>query len=675
MHLNPSQQKAVECVTGPCLVLAGAGAGKTRVITNKIAYLIRHCGYQPCHIAAVTFTNKASREMKARVIHTLGQNEARGLTVATFHTLGLAIIQREYKAIGIKEKFSLFDEEDQLALLKELTEPWLKGDKDLLNEVISTISKWKNDLFLPAQAEAASHSEKDKLFAHFYRLYNNHLIACNILDFDDLILRPTKLLQHDNTIREFWQNQLRYLLVDEYQDTNTSQYELIKLLVGLTGCFTVVGDEDQSIYSWRGAQPRNLALLQKDFASLMVIKLEQNYRSTERILNAANALIANNSHIFEKKLFSKMDHGEPLKVITANNEIHETERVVGSLITHQFLKKTSYSDYAILYRNNYQSGLFEKMLIQNRIPYRISGGKSLCSRPEIKVILAYLRILTNPDDDSAFLRVVNHPRREIGTALLAKLGAWATHREKSLFTASFDLGLEQTLSGRGLKSLQQFTQWLKCLAHQAEQEPLIVVRKLIEDIDYNKWLYQSSRSIKAAEIRIKNVNTLYCWITEMLTGTHLNEAMTLEQVVTHFTLRDMIEHHASKEDLNQVQLMTLHASKGLEFSYVFLVGMEEGILPHQNSIADNNIEEERRLAYVGITRSKKELTFTLCRERRQYGALVKPEPSRFLRELPQNDLHWEQVGKSVSAEDKMNHGLSHLAKLRAQLAKHAELIE
>lgn len=669
MRLNPSQQQAVEFVTGPCLVLAGAGSGKTRVITNKIAHLIRGCGYQARHIAAVTFTNKASREMKERVAQTLGRAEARGLTVATFHTLGLAIIKREYKALGMKAKFSLFDEQDQLVLLKDLTEPWLEGDKDSLNQLTATISNWKNDLLSPPQAAAAARSERDKLFAHCYELYDNHLVACNVLDFDDLILRPTKLLQRDEAVRERWQNRLRYLLVDEYQDTNTSQYELVKLLVGPRGRFTVVGDDDQSIYSWRGARPQNLALLQQDFPTLAVIKLEQNYRSTERILNAANILIANNPHIFEKKLFSRLGYGGILKVITANNEDHEAERVVGELIAHHFISKTRYRDYAILYRGNHQSRLFEKMLMQNRIPYRISGGTSFFSRPEIKDLLAYLRVLTNPDDDSAFLRMVNTPRREIGAATLAKLGTWATQRDKSLFTASFDLGLEQTLSGRGLESLQQFTRWLEGIARQAEREPVAAVRELIHGIDYESWLYESSPGPRAAEMRMKNVNQLFSWMTEMLTGSDLNEAMTLDQVVTRFTLRDMMERGESEEELDQVQLMTLHASKGLEFPYVFLVGMEEGLLPHQSSIDENNIDEERRLAYVGITRAQKELTFTLCRERRQYGELVKPEPSRFLLELPQDDLAWEQVRKPVSAEERMSRGQGHLASLRAQLAK------
>ncbi len=669
MRLNSGQQHAVEFVTGPCLVLAGAGSGKTRVIINKIAYLIRDCGYQARHIAAVTFTNKASREMKERLAQTLGRKEARGLMISTFHTLGLEIIKREYAALGMKANFSLFDDQDQLALLGDLTAQWLENDKDLLLQLVSALSDWKNDLVDPAHAAAAAHSERDRLFAHCYGLYVDHLKSCNVLDFDDLILLPTLLLQRNNEVRERWQQRIRYLLVDEYQDTNTSQYELVKLLAGTRARFTVVGDDDQSIYSWRGARPQNLELLKADFPALQVVKLEQNYRSSQRILKAANILIANNPHVFEKRLFSELGYGAELKVVTANDEEHEAERVTGELIAHHFINKTDYKDYAILYRGNHQSRVFEKMLMQNRIPYRISGGTSFFSRPEIKDLLAYLRVLTNPDDDSAFLRIINTPRREIGSATLQKLGLWANQRDKSLFTASFDMGLGQTLSGRGLENLQRFTGWLQAVAQQAERDPTMAVRDLIHGIDYESWLFETSASPKAAEMRMKNVNMLFQWMTEMLAGSDIDEPMTLTQVVTRFTLRDMMERGENDDELDQVQLMTLHASKGLEFPYVYLVGMEEGLLPHQSSIDDDNVEEERRLAYVGITRAQKELTFTLCRERRQYGERVRPEPSRFLLELPQDDVVWETERKVVSAEDRMKTGQSRVAGLRAMLDK------
>lgn len=667
MRLNPSQQQAVEFVDGPCLVLAGAGSGKTRVITNKIAHLIRQCGYQPRQIAAVTFTNKAAREMKERVAQTLGKKEARGLIISTFHTLGLEIIKREYKALGIKANFSLFDDQDQMALLKELTFDLLEEDKDLLKQLISAISNWKNDLISPQQVIGQARSEKEHHFAECYRRYELHLKSCNVLDFDDLISKPTMLLYQNEEVRERWQQKIRYLLVDEYQDTNTSQYQLVKLLVGQRARFTVVGDDDQSIYSWRGARPQNLVLLNQDFPKLNVIKLEQNYRSSERILKAANILIANNPHVFEKKLFSELGYGAPLRVLTANNEDHEAERVIGELIAHHFINKTEYKDYAILYRGNHQSRIFEKMLMQNRIPYRISGGTSFFSRPEIKDLLAYLRVLTNPEDDSAFLRIVNTPRREIGPKTIQKLGEWANQRGKSLYQASFDLGLEQILKGKGLEALQRFTHWMDSIVRTSEREPLIAVRDLLREMDYESWLYETSTSTKAAEMRMKNVNQLFTWMSEMVEGDDLNDPMTLSQVVTRFTLRDMMERGEDDEESDQVQLMTLHASKGLEFPYVFFVGMEEGLLPHQSSIDENNIDEERRLAYVGITRAQRELFFSHCRERRQYGELIRPELSRFLLELPQDDLQWEQQRKVVSAQERMQKGQSALADIKARL--------
>ncbi|MCD9472812.1 DNA helicase Rep [Photobacterium phosphoreum] len=666
MKLNPRQTEAVKYVSGPCLVLAGAGSGKTRVITNKIAYLVQQCDYKARNIAALTFTNKAAREMKERVGQTLSRQESKGLMVSTFHTLGLNIVRRECKYLGLKANFSLFDDQDQMALLKELTEEELDGDKDLLKQLQSTISNWKNDMLSPVDAAGRAQTERDQLFAHCYEMYQRQMKAYNALDFDDLILMPVLLLRDNQDVRQRWQNRIRYLLVDEYQDTNTSQYLFVKLLVGERARFTVVGDDDQSIYSWRGAQPENLALLNKDFPNLKVVKLEQNYRSTSRILRTANILIANNSHLFEKALFSAIPDGAMIKVLTAKNEEHEAEKVVGELIAHRFMNNTAYKDYAILYRGNHQSRLFEKALMQNRIPYKISGGTSFFSRVEIKDMMAYLRVLTNPDDDNAFLRIVNTPRREIGPVTLEKLGTYANMRGKSLFAASFEMGLEHHLSGRGLESLQRFTHWINQLTDNAERgDTVAAVRQLVRDIHYEDWLYETSASPKAAEMRMKNVSDLYSWITADLEGDNYdNEVKTLKEVVQRLTLRDMMERGEDDSDADQVQLMTLHASKGLEFPYVFLIGAEEGILPHQTSIDEDNVDEERRLAYVGITRAQRELTFTLCKERRQYGELIKPEPSRFLYELPQDDLEWESERKPVTAEERMQKGQAHIANIR-----------
>jgi len=668
MKLNPQQQQAVEYVSGPCLVLAGAGSGKTRVIINKIAHLIGKCGYLPKQIAAVTFTNKAAREMKERVAQSIGKESSKGLIVSTFHTLGFDIIKSEYKHLGFKANMTLFDEHDQMALLKELTADLLQEDKELLRTLINRISNWKNDLCSPQQAMTLARDKQEQTFVHCYDRYNKQLRAYNALDFDDLIMLPTLLFKQNEEVRSKWQEKIRYLLVDEYQDTNTSQYELIKLLVGERARFTVVGDDDQSIYSWRGARPQNMVRLRDDFPALRVIKLEQNYRSSQRILHCANILIDNNDHVFDKKLFSNLGEGEKLQIIEAKNEEHEAERVVGELIAHRFIAKTHYRDYAILYRGNHQSRLLEKILMQNRIPYKISGGTSFFSRAEIKDMMAYLRLVVNQDDDAAFLRIVNTPKREIGTATLEKLGSLAQEKHVSLFEAIFDFELIQRVTPKAYDALQKFARWIVELNDEIQRsEPERAVRSMLASLHYEEYLYEYANSPKAAEMQSKNVATLFDWVADMLKGDEFNEPMNLNQIVTRLTLRDMLERGEEEDDSDQVQLMTLHASKGLEFPYVFLIGMEEGILPHQTSIDEDNVEEERRLAYVGITRAQQNLWFSLCKERRQFGELIRPEPSRFLLELPENDLQWERDKPPLSAEQQQAKTQSHIANLRAIL--------
>ena len=670
MKLNPGQNQAVNYISGPCLVLAGAGSGKTRVITNKIAYLVRECDMPARYIAAVTFTNKAAREMKERVAQTLGKKEARGLKVSTFHTLGLSIIKAEVKTLGLKPGFSLFDDKDSLALLKDLTMHELDGDKEQLALLQSCISNWKNDLILPDKLKAQAKSQGEAEFAEFYQRYHNNLRAYNALDFDDLILLPTLLLQNNETVRQKWQAKIRYLLVDEYQDTNTSQYELVRLLVGERARFTVVGDDDQSIYSWRGARPQNLVLLQKDFPALKVIKLEQNYRSSGRILHCANILIQNNPHVFEKKLFSELGYGEPLKIIMAKNEEHEAERVVAELLAHKFMQATSFKDYAILYRGNFQSRVFEKVLMSNRIPYKISGGMSFFGRTEVKDIMAYLRLLVNQDDDNALLRVINTPSRGIGRVSLEKLGNLANQHKVSIFEAAFNPYLSEHVSGKALVAIEQFSRWIVELSDQvARGDGIATVRDMIKTMGYEEWLYETSTSPKAAEMAMANISTLFGWISGMLEGSDLDPPMTLQEVVNRLILRDMMERGEDQDESDQVQLMTLHASKGLEFPYVFMVGMEEGLLPHQSSIDEDNIDEERRLAYVGITRAQRELFFTLVKERRQFGELINPDPSRFLYELPQDDVIWEQKKQKDSAEVRQQKGQVGIANLRNLLAK------
>lgn len=670
MKLNSQQQQAVEYVDGACLVLAGAGSGKTRVIINKIAYLIEQCGYLPRQIAAVTFTNKAAREMKERVAQSIGKTQTKGLIVSTFHTLGFDIIKREYKQLGFKANMTLFDEHDQLALLKELTADLLSEDKDLLRELVSGISNWKNDLIMPKRALELARDDKYRTFAICYERYANQIRAYNALDFDDLIMLPTLLFKQNEEVRSKWQQKIKYLLVDEYQDTNTSQYELIKLLVGECARFTVVGDDDQSIYSWRGARPQNMVRLRDDFPRLNVIKLEQNYRSTQRILHCANILIDNNDHVFDKKLFSNLGEGEKLQVLEAKNEEHEAERVVAELIAHRFSHKTNYKDYAILYRGNHQSRLMEKMLMQNRIPYKISGGTSFFSRAEIKDMMAYLRVLVNQDDDAAFLRIVNTPKREIGSVTLEKLGTLANEKHVSLFEAIFDFELIHRVTPKAYDALQAFARWIVELNDEVSRsEPERAVRAMLSHLHYEEYLYENATSPKAAEMQSKNVATLFEWVGDMLKGDEFNEPLSLNQVVTRLTLRDMLERGEENDESDQVQLMTLHASKGLEFPHVFLIGMEEGLLPHQTSIDEDNVDEERRLAYVGITRAQQTLRFTLCKERRQYGELIKPEPSRFLLELPQDDVQWERERVPMTEEQKQQKAAANIANLRAILAQ------
>ncbi|MEN2938677.1 ATP-dependent DNA helicase Rep [Mannheimia haemolytica] len=652
MKLNSQQQQAVEYTKGACLVLAGAGSGKTRVIINKIAHLIAHCGYSPKQIAAVTFTNKAAREMRERVDHSIGKENSKGLTISTFHTLGFEILKREYKLLGFKSGMTLFDEQDQIALLKHLLPENVTEDKDLLKALIATISNWKNDLLSPERVLTRVRDERERVFSHFYQLYQNQLKAYNALDFDDLIMLPVLLFRQFPEAKSRWQQKIRYLLVDEYQDTNTSQYELIKLIVGNEPNFTVVGDDDQSIYSWRGAKPENMQRLREDF-DLQVIKLEQNYRSSQRILHCANILIDNNDHLFSKRLFSELGQGEKLQVIEAKNEEHEAERIVGELIAHRFSKKTKYKDYAILYRGNHQSRLLEKLLMQNRIPYKISGGTSFFARAEIKDMMAYLRLVVNQDDDAAFLRIVNTPKREIGAATLEKLGILANEKQVSLFEAIFDFELIQRLTPKPYQALQDFARWIVEIADQADRsDPIEAVKDLLAKIQYEAYLYEMAANPKVAEMQSRNVQTLFEWVQAMLEGDEIEPPMNLVQVVNRLTLRDMLERGEEDDEADQVQLMTLHASKGLEFPHVFLIGMEEGILPHQTSLDEDNVEEERRLAYVGITRAQQTLTFSLCKERRQYGEIIKPEPSRFLLELPQDDLEWESEKPRMTEQEK-----------------------
>ena len=667
---NPRQAEAIRYIDSPLLVLAGAGSGKTSVITQKIAYLIEKCGYDAKNIFAVTFTNKASKEMKERVTKLVKGKSSKGLTVATFHNLGLNMIRREVKHTQYRPGFSIFDDQDSKALIKEILMRDQDTDDDKTDMVLGRISQWKNDLVEPEQAIQSAQTPDDLLASQAYSHYNRYLIAYNAVDFDDLIRVPTLLLKNNDRVRDRWQNTIRYLLVDEYQDTNTSQYELVKLLVGSRGGITVVGDDDQSIYSWRGARPENLELLKTDYPSLRVIKLEQNYRSTGLILNAANQVIDNNPHTFDKKLWSDKGYGEPIRILKVGNEDAEVERVANEIMDQKLRLNRSYGEFAVLYRGNHQSRLLEMKLQSYQIPYKLSGGTSFFGKTEIRDIMGYLRVMTNPDDDSAFVRVVNTPRREIGPSTLEALGDYAKQRGCSLFNACGEFGLEQHIGPKALDRLRRFTHWLENLHRNAyEDDPLKCIKELIEDIDYEAWMHTTSNTPNQAEKRMKNVWFLVDSIKKMFQKAEENQdELTIDDVVSKLVLRDLMERQEEEdEESTDVQLMTLHAAKGLEFPYVFIIGLEEEILPHRNSIESNTIEEERRLMYVGITRAKQELTLTLASHRKQFGEKMECTPSRFLEELPKDDILWEGKGES-SPEQNQKKGNDTLASLKSLLS-------
>ncbi len=664
--LNPQQLAAVKTIDRPLLVLAGAGSGKTRVITEKIAYLVQN-GTPAKNIAAVTFTNKAAREMKSRVSKLLDAKQSAGLRVSTFHSLGLDMLRKDHKSLGYKANLTLFDEQDKATLLRSLcTHSEQTLDTDKIDQYATQIGQWKNAFITPEQALALADAATYPT-ATLYSDYIRNLKAYNAVDFDDLILMPVLLLQQNPEILQKWQNKIRYLLVDEYQDTNLTQYQLVKCLASSLGRFTVVGDDDQSIYAWRGAQPENLMQLQKDFSRLQVIKLEQNYRSTGRILKVANHLIANNPHTFEKRLWSELGYGDPLRVLSYKDDLIESQQVVTEIIHHKFKNGASYKDYAILYRGNHQSRLFERSLRENNIPYFISGSTSFFAYAEIKDILAYLRLFVNPDDDAAFLRIINTPRREIGPTTLEKLGEYANERHISLFAASTEFGLGQKLGEKAHYRLEKFCHWVNDTADKMQRgDTFAVMNEFINQIGYDQWLKENSKTDSAAERKIKNVNELVEWL-KRIANSDENIEKSLSEIVAKIMLMDILERNDEQESADQVSLMTLHAAKGLEFPHVYLIGMEENLLPHQNSIETGNIEEERRLAYVGITRAQRTLTFSYCTHRKRYGEVSECEPSRFLNELPADDLEWVSKKKLDPALQK-ERGKANLAHLKTMLS-------
>lgn len=668
-QLNPRQKEAAKYIDGPLLVLAGAGSGKTSVITRKIAYLIEDCGIKAQHIAAVTFTNKASREMKERVSQLLQGRSGRGLTVSTFHNLGLNIIRAEYHVAGYKSGFSIIDQDDAKNILKDIMMREHDQDDDALDMVQSAISNLKNDMLEPEQAISIASNPQELMIAQCYSVYQRTLRAYNAVDFDDLIWVPTMLFKTYPEVLQRWQNKIRYLLVDEYQDTNTSQYELIKLLLGNRSGLTVVGDDDQSIYAWRGARPENLNLLKVDYPHLKMVKLEQNYRSTGLILNAANKVIDNNPHELIKKLWSDKGYGDPIKIMKCKNDEIEAERVVTGIVERRLRTGAKYSDFAVLYRGNHQSRILEMKLQAYQVPYKLSGGQSFFGRSEIKDIMGYLRLLINPTDDAAFLRIINTPRREIGPSTIEKLSEYSMRRGISMMEATTEIGLEQFLTPKALDKLKRFGHWLNNITRMAYAEDAVgAVKEMIEDLDYETHLHLTSGTPHQAERRMSNVWYLVDSIAKMIEkADEVGDEVTIEDAVSKLILRDLLERQADDNEDDQVQLMTLHASKGLEFPNVYMVGLEEELMPHRNSIEADTVEEERRLMYVGITRAQRTLTLTYAAKRKQFGEILDTTHSRFLDELPTDDIEWEGQTE-VSEEDQKARGQKTMQSLKDLMA-------
>ena len=597
MLLNAPQREAIHYLDGPLLVLAGAGSGKTRVITQKIAYLIQECGFNPANIAAITFTNKAAREMQERITHMLGE-KPKGITISTFHSLGVRLLREEATVLGYKPRFSIFDATDCQAIVADLSG---SVDKATIRRLQSIISNWKNGLVTPDAARHLASNETEALAARVYLSYAATLKAYQAVDFDDLIVLPVELFSQHPAVLDKWQNKLRYLLVDEYQDTNACQYTLLKLLTGPRAAFTAVGDDDQAIYGWRGADIENLRGLPRDYPKLKVIKLEQNYRSTVRILKAANAVIAHNEKLFEKTLWSDLGHGDPITVTACRDGEREAEHVVMKLLAHKFEHKTQFSDYAILYRGNFQARVIEQFLRDQRVPYSLSGGQSFFDKSEIKDICAYLRLLANSDDDPAFIRAITTPRRGVGGATLEALGTYAGERHISLFAAAFEEGFAQRVQPRQLQPLLEFCEFINRLEYRALREPAgQVMDDLLTAIGYESWLSEGDDA-RAALSRWENVLELKRWLTDKGEADEKN----LVDLTQTIALINMLDKRDDGTRPDAVQLSTLHASKGLEYPHVFLIGVEEGVLPHRECIENDTVEEERRLMYVGITRAKR----------------------------------------------------------------------
>jgi ATP-dependent DNA helicase Rep len=661
IQLNEQQQAAVRYTQGPLLVVAGAGSGKTRVIIEKIVHLAQQRGLPPARIAAITFTNKAAREMKERLAKRLGAAQAAEVTVSTFHSLGWKILREHHDLLGYRKGISILDEQDSQNVVRDLLPEGTAPE--VVRVARAQLSRWKNRALAAGDVPAEFASGGEASIWRLYERYEAHLRDLNAVDFDDLILQPLRILQ-DEEARLQWQHTIRYLLVDEYQDTNEAQYRLLRLLAGQDGRLTAVGDDDQSIYGWRGAQPENLQQLAADYPGLHIVKLEQNYRSCGTVLKAANALIANNPHVIEKRLWSGLHEGDAIRIIPCGDDKEEAAMIAAEILHREYTTRARWGDFAVLYRGNHQSRVLEQALREHRIPYHLSGGTSFFERGEIKDLMCYLRLAVNPDDNTAFLRIVNTPRRDIGVTSRGVIAQYAGRHHLSLFEAALQPDCRAALKPRSAGSLDRFCNLVVATGDRGERgDPIEAVRDLVEEIGYEAWLREQSDTPVLAERRIENARELVAWLGRLHQD---NPGQGLTDLIGRLSLLTSLDQE--QDPGQQVRLMTLHGSKGLEFPHVFLAGVEEELLPHRNSLEENGEAEERRLMYVGITRARESLTLSFARHRRRYGEAVACEPSRFLEELPKDLLDWRGEDAERDQARTRERASVHLDRLKAMFS-------
>ena len=637
-------------------MLAGAGSGKTRVIVEKIAHLIDSGRMPARRIAAITFTNKSAKEMRERVAKRIRGDAAEGLTISTFHALGLRFLQIEHAKLGLRRGFSIFDSDDSAAQIKDLLGTGAKPD--VLDDMRNLISRAKNAGLSPEQAMAESRTAREIEAATVYALYQARLTTFNAVDFDDLIRLPVQLLESDEECALGWRERIGYLLVDECQDTNDAQYRLLKSLAGPTGLFTVVGDDDQSIYAWRGANPDNLLSLGTDYPSLRVIKLEQNYRCSNRVLRAANTLIANNPHVHLKTLWSEQADGERIRIWECRDNAHEAEKVAAEIHFMASARQAPWSDFCILFRGNFQSRALEKALQQVRVPYHLTGGTAFLDRGEVKDAMSWLRLIANPDDDAAFLRAVTSPKREVGATTLTRLAELAQRAGMPMSRAAESVGALQQLPPRAGNALNTFVGIVRRLRDDARRlPPSELVRELADKSGLLTAIRAQCKDEASFQRRKSNLEELADWFDG---GKGAGPGELAAQLA--------LLSHADKGDAgNQVRLMSLHGAKGLEFRYVFIVGVEDGTLPHEASIEEGSLEEERRLLYVGITRAKEQLWLSYSKKAQKWGDTIRLKPSRFLDELPAAEIQRDGADPVADAERKQERAAVGLAAIRALL--------